>query len=267
MLVCGFVPVRDKESTLMTIQPSNFDKPPRKRSSKTAPPQPEAAPTTAGNSKGKRGKKKGDEGGASSPAEPAEFQTKSHGAPKCGAVRRGKACGQAAGWGTDHPGSGKCKLHGGKTTGPKTAEGKARSRENGLKHGLFSKSLGPLGLDVYKGAKRYRPEDLGRHAAEFVLAQVAQAFEESDDLEHARNEFEEWIWAKVAAEEMSSETAAMMVRKLRQPAIDQLGKALSPLKGLLEVKKAEEAAKNDPIAALSAIIEQSRKLRDEQEED
>lgn len=34
--------------------------------------------------------------------------------PKCGAKnRQGKPCQQAAGWGTDHPGKGRCKLHGG----------------------------------------------------------------------------------------------------------------------------------------------------------
>lgn len=41
---------------------------------------------------------------------------------KCGARKRGSAgyCGQAAGWGTDHPGIGHCKLHGGNTPGQKT---------------------------------------------------------------------------------------------------------------------------------------------------
>ena len=35
---------------------------------------------------------------------------------KCGAAKRkGGTCTQAAGWGTDHPGIGKCKLHGGST--------------------------------------------------------------------------------------------------------------------------------------------------------
>ncbi len=33
----------------------------------------------------------------------------------------------------------RCKLHGGKSTGPKTLEGKIRSAEANLKHGLFTK--------------------------------------------------------------------------------------------------------------------------------
>lgn len=49
--------------------------------------------------------------------------------PKCGSKRkkgRGK-CTQPAGWGTTHPGEGKCKLHGGLRPGDKR-----------LKHGLYS---------------------------------------------------------------------------------------------------------------------------------
>src|SRR6266851_1476940 len=49
-----------------------------------------------------------------------------HEAPKCGARRRQGpgTCRQAAGWKTDHPGAGRCKLHGGGTP---------------IKHGLYSK--------------------------------------------------------------------------------------------------------------------------------
>src|SRR5262249_32735892 len=52
--------------------------------------------------------------------------SKLHEAPKCGARRKQGAgtCRQAAGWKTDHPGVGRCKLHGGGTP---------------TKHGLYSK--------------------------------------------------------------------------------------------------------------------------------
>jgi hypothetical protein len=41
--------------------------------------------------------------------------TTPHPGPKCGRTTRASGtCGQAAGWGTDHPGEGPCKLHGGK---------------------------------------------------------------------------------------------------------------------------------------------------------
>jgi hypothetical protein len=59
----------------------------------------------------------------------------------CGAVRKGKRCHVAAGRGTSHSGYGRCRYHGGASTGPKTPEGKARSSRNGEKHGFFSKVL------------------------------------------------------------------------------------------------------------------------------
>lgn len=51
----------------------------------------------------------------------------------CGATNRnGDPCGLRAGWGTDHVGEGKCKLHGGASTG---VSGPANGN---WKHGLFS---------------------------------------------------------------------------------------------------------------------------------
>lgn len=60
-------------------------------------------------------------------------------APKlCGATKRQGPgiCRRPAGWGTNHAGDGRCKLHGGKNTGPKNTE---KTKYNGLKHGLYAK--------------------------------------------------------------------------------------------------------------------------------
>jgi hypothetical protein len=56
-------------------------------------------------------------------------------APRCGArsKRTGKPCRGAA-----MP-NGRCKLHGGKSTGPRTPEGLERSRRANWKHGHFSR--------------------------------------------------------------------------------------------------------------------------------
>jgi len=55
-----------------------------------------------------------------------------HGKPRllCGGIRKDKFCRSYAGAGTDHPGHGRCKFCGGKSTGPKTPEGKAKVAEN-----------------------------------------------------------------------------------------------------------------------------------------
>lgn len=233
---------------------------PLERSGKQPDPKPSKT-----SSKGKKGNKS--ESLDAPPTVQSGSENELHAPPAlCGAKKRGPGggtCSNIAGKGTDHVGSGRCRVHAGKSTGPKTDEGKSKSSANTLKHGLFSKSLGPVGLEVYKGAKRYKPDELGRQSAEFVMAQIAQAYEESGDLTVAKNDVEAFIWQQVSAEQMSADAAMQIVRKLRQPTIDQLGKALGSLKGLLEVKKEEEAHDaGDPLGDLMSIIRESRKLRD-----
>jgi hypothetical protein len=72
----------------------------------------------------------------------------------CGAKKNKKHkqgfCRSFAGAGTNHPGYGRCKYCGGLNTGPKTPEGKARSAQNGRKHGFYSKVLTPAERDTYE---------------------------------------------------------------------------------------------------------------------
>ena len=64
-----------------------------------------------------------------------EALLKANAAPRCGArsKRTGKPCRGAA-----MP-NGRCKFHGGKSTGPRTMEGLERSRRANWKHGHFSR--------------------------------------------------------------------------------------------------------------------------------
>lgn len=63
----------------------------------------------------------------------------------CGANAKSKGvpCTKSAGSGTPHIGYGRCKFHGGCSTGPKTAAGKAKSSQNRRIHGLYSRVLSP----------------------------------------------------------------------------------------------------------------------------
>jgi hypothetical protein len=57
-------------------------------------------------------------------------------APRCGAkTRKGTACKAPA------MKNGRCRLHGGKSTGPLTKQGLANSRNARLRHGLYSKEF------------------------------------------------------------------------------------------------------------------------------
>ena len=54
-------------------------------------------------------------------------------APRCGAkTRNGTPCKAPA------MANGRCRMHGGKSTGPRTPEGLERSRKANFKHGLYS---------------------------------------------------------------------------------------------------------------------------------
>ncbi len=56
--------------------------------------------------------------------------------PRCGAKlksKAGKTCRQIA------MANGRCYLHGGKSTGPKTKEGLQRMKQSKIKHGFYSK--------------------------------------------------------------------------------------------------------------------------------
>jgi len=67
--------------------------------------------------------------------------------PKCGAKRRGKGllCKAPA------MANGRCRLHGGLSTGPKTPEGLARSRRGNWKHGEYSQESKADLRDINKG--------------------------------------------------------------------------------------------------------------------
>jgi len=72
-------------------------------------------------------------------------------APRCGArsKRTGKPCRAAA-----MP-NGRCKVHGGKSTGPRTPEGLERSRRANWKHGYYSRET--LRARVLRGAGSDNP--------------------------------------------------------------------------------------------------------------
>lgn len=55
-------------------------------------------------------------------------------APRCGAKARSASACQAPAMK-----NGRCRFHGGKSTGPKTLEGKARSRRANWRHGHYSR--------------------------------------------------------------------------------------------------------------------------------
>jgi len=86
--------------------------------------------------------------------------TRKHPTLLCGAMKNGKPCRQPAGAGTEHPGHGRCRLHGGNNTGPKTAEGKAKVGQNNRIHGLYASTLLPEEQKIFNGLSEVEPTSL-----------------------------------------------------------------------------------------------------------
>lgn len=95
----------------------------------------------------------------------------------CGAKSKNKKSGDlcrlTAGQGTEHVGYGRCKYHGGLSTGPKTAEGKAKASQNSRIHGLYAKTLLPKEVDIYYDLVEAGTEALGlKHEILMMKAKI-----------------------------------------------------------------------------------------------
>lgn len=88
-------------------------------------------------------------------------------AHRCGAkTRRGSACLAPA-----MP-NGRCRLHGGRSTGPRTPEGLERSRRARLRHGFYSREFREMRVAARRKFRELR--DAVRHLG---LAGVVRTFE------------------------------------------------------------------------------------------
>ena len=73
----------------------------------------------------------------------------------CGAkTRAGTPCQQKAGWGTNHVGEGRCKLHGGKSTGA------PKKNDNAKKHGLYAKYFPEDTLELFDALETESPIEM-----------------------------------------------------------------------------------------------------------
>ena len=105
-----------------------------------------------------------------------------HDKKHCGAkTRAGTPCKRPAGWGTDHVGNGRCKLHGGKSTGA------PKKNQNSKKHGFFSKFIPEETLEIMDDMGEFSPADLVwdqitiQYAA-IIRAQQIMFVENKDDI-------------------------------------------------------------------------------------
>lgn len=145
-------------------------------------------------------------------------------------------------------------MHGGASSGA------PKCNQNATRHGLFSQSLDGVGLAVYQQAKTMAPEVIAKDTAEFLVAQVAQAFHWSDELEAGFGTVRVALMQAVESGQITRDAALKMLNRLNAPDIASLGKALSPLKGLLETKRQGEGGDESDIPSIKIQPPEGRTL-------
>lgn len=120
-----------------------------------------------------------------------------------------------------------------------------QGNNNPTKHGLFAQSFAPgsTGEAAYQEARRKDASELARDAAHLLLAQVAEAYKYDPALEEAKGAVAECLRMGLAAGVISQEAAQRALKRMVQPDLVALGKALGPLRSLLARMDGPEDAK------------------------
>lgn len=122
-------------------------------------------------------------------------------------------------------------------------------------HGLFAKSFAPgsAGEAAYQEARHKDASELARDAAHLLLAQVAEAYRYDPALEEAKGAVAECLRMGLAAGVISQEAAQRALKRISQPDLVALGKALGPLRSLLARMDGPEDAKQGPAQGVIVI--------------
>lgn len=131
--------------------------------------------------------------------------------PKCGAEKKnGKPCGMDAGWGTDHPGVGACKLHGGSTPNAILNAAKQQAIVMGLAVDVEPHEALLQCIRITAGEVMYcqqmiaelAPEDAVGHPKEIIRRQGSTGEDGFVDVEETREKvpmMNIWIRARAAS--------------------------------------------------------------------
>lgn len=159
-------------------------------------------------------------------------------APLCGAAKKsdGTPCRRPAGWGTDHPGAGRCKLHGGLSP---------------TKHGLYSKHArgrtGEILAEVTDAEAADPTEEI-----KLASAQLAAALEKLDEGdEEAQLEWYKAISLHVARLTLAKQRQWRLADSLsREEFVDYLSRLMAVVKAFVPAddwEKCEQAIALVPV--------------------
>lgn len=136
-----------------------------------------------------------------------------------------------------------------------------RGNDLATKHGLFANTFQP-GTEaerVYHAAQGVDdPSKLARDAAFMLLARISEAYSVDPELETAHGAVAEALRRGVAEGYLSREAAQRALKRVFQPSLESLAKALGPLRSLLarmDVADAESTAPSSGVIVINAKSE------------
>ena len=128
-----------------------------------------------------------------------------------GKTRKGGKCGRPKGWGTDHPGSGRCKFHGGSTRNGRKAAGKEAALA--FARGALGSAVSGSPLDAMQESV-----DLARGLVDYYRHELAAAATarpmNTDRIELLRPQYAEAIRLETACAKAAIDTGIAERRQL-----------------------------------------------------
>ena len=155
---------------------------------------------------------------------------------KCGAkTRDGGKCQLKAGWGTDHVGKGRCKLHGGASKGP------GKGNKNAVKHGVYEQVIREhLDEEQRETFDKVSDEDDLRNELKILRFKLLRLLEPQQQQELAKS-------GKVANLDIDEVTKSKAIAKL----VDNIRKLV---KDMNDLGKSDD----DSLQGLVEVLQESR---------
>ena len=180
----------------------------------------------------------------------------------CGGSTNGRICRKPAGWGTDHVGYGRCKFHGGRNTGPKTPEGKAKVSQNNLRHGLYSKTLLPEEAALVEEIEKPDFDALDYASKVQAVKIISYLQRHTDKFQEDRDkEGEEVAYRKsrVICREGDGIRTFYHAGTIEDNALDRAFNTLRRLIGQKHIIEGNEKNENDIMAAINTELKNASK--------
>jgi len=145
----------------------------------------------------------------------------------CGAKnRKGTPCSNRKGFGTNHVGTGRCKFHGGMSTGAITKKGREANSDAQRKHGFFATVVIASDRKHLKKLQEFSPSEIIKEGGELVYVRLMNIFAEKHRFKGQVNTLMEAARMMEEQEQLTPEFVKKSEKLLTEPSIEKLAKII-----------------------------------------